>query len=353
MKANRTRVAILGLGGAADRILLPGLRGVAEVDLVAGCDPNAATRERAAQRWSIPRVYERPEQMLDTEKPEVVVVATPPLTHPELCLLALERGCHVFCEKPFMPSLEDADRVIDAAHKRNRVLAVNNQYYQMPVFKTAKARIERGDAGRLHFIEVNQRMYLLPADEGGWKAALQDRRVLYEFGTHALDLVCQFFGAYPVSLTARTTQGDALVVLRLDFPDERVAQVTFNRVSRAPTKYLDMRLDCAEASLHLSLGGVAAVGFAWDAERSRPRFRFSFTAGGEARWERDGRSHTFARQRATAFYEAAGAHFAEFLAAIHTGATPTLSAVHAREIIKLVFAGYRSASEGGTLVTLR
>jgi predicted dehydrogenase len=287
--------------------------------------------------------------MFDAEKPDIAIIATPPLTHPELCLLALEHGCHVFCEKPFMPSVEDADRVIQAAVRQNRVLSVNNQYYQMPIFRAAKERIDRGDAGKLYFIEVHQRMHLVPAEEGGWKAALQDQRVLYEFGTHALDLVCQYFGAYPVSLSARTSHGDALVVLRLDFPDERVAQITLNRVSRAPTKYLDVRLECERASLNASLGGVAAMGVSWDAPRRRPRLRFSLTDGGEARWECDGRSHTFARQRAAAFHEAAAAHFQEFLKAIRAGAMP---ATHAREVLKLVFAAYRSAQQGGSLVPI-
>ena len=211
-----------------------------------------------------------PDDMIQLEKPDVVVVATPPLTHPQLCLLALENGCHVFCEKPFMPSVEDADEVIALAEKKNRVVVINNQYYQMPMYRTVNRLLEGGQPGRLYHINVWQQMYQIPDSEGGWKAALQPNRVLYEFATHALDLICQFFQAYPLSVTARTPKvrpgvdADVLVLMRLDFPGDRVATIHLNRVSHAPKRYIEMRLDCEEASLRLSQGGVARLEMGWN-----------------------------------------------------------------------------------------
>lgn len=353
-----SRVAMIGLGGAAERILLPAIRTLRNVELVSGCDTDVESRERAKARWSIPRVYSEPAQMLEQERPEVAIVATPPLTHSELCVLALERGCHVFCEKPFAPSIEEADRVIAAARSHNRMVAVNNQYSQMPIYRTVKDLLVSGRPGRLYHIDVWQRNYLLPEDEGGWKAALQPQRVLYEFGTHALDLICQFFTAFPVSVSARIPKApgdvgaDVLIVMRLDFPEGRVANMVINRVSHAPEKYLEMRLDCEEASLRASLGGVARLELGWNSALGRPRLRFSLTKGGEVRWERDGRSRQLARQSKDAFYHAAARHFSQFLSAIENGHEPPVSAAHAREVLRSVFAGYRSASEGGELVRL-
>ena len=352
------RVAIIGLGGSADRILLPALTTLPNVRIVAGSDLDDATRERVSQRWKIPKTYANSDEMLDRELPDVAVIATPPLTHPELCLSALERGCHVFCEKPFMPSVEDADRVIAAAESAGRKVAVNNQYYQMPIFQKVKQLIESGQPGRLYHINVWQQMYQIPDDEGGWKAALQPHRVLYEFGTHVMDLICQFFDAYPVSVSARTpnarpgVDADVLVILRLDFPGDRVANITLNRVSHAPKKYIEMRLDCEEASLRASLGGVARLDFGWNSASSRPRVRFSLTKGGELRWERDGKSKQLIKQRSDIFHQATAAHFSQFLSAIKSGSEPMLSARHAREVLRTVFDGYASAAEGGSLVRI-
>jgi predicted dehydrogenase len=201
-------------------------------------------------------------------------------------------------------------------------------------------------------------MYQIPDDEGGWKAALQPHRVLFEFGTHVIDLICQFFDAYPVSVSARTPKvrpgvdADVLVLLHLDFPGDRVASITLNRVSHAPKKYIEMRLDCEEASLRASLGGVARLDFGWNSALNRPRVRFSLTKGGELRWERDGKSRQLMKQRSGMFHQATAAHFSQFLSAIRSGSEPMLSARHAREVLRTVFDAYTSAAEGGSLVKL-
>ena len=110
------RVAMIGLGHSARHILLPALKTLGNIEIVAGCDPDAETRIGTSRKWNIPRIYTTAGEMLDTEHPDVAVIATPPLTHSGLCVLALEHGCHVFCEKPFTPSVEDAGEVINAAH---------------------------------------------------------------------------------------------------------------------------------------------------------------------------------------------------------------------------------------------
>lgn len=350
------RVALIGLGGSAERILLPGLARVSGARVAAGCDLDARARDRAAARWKIPRVYSSPEEMLREERPDVAIVATPPLTHAELCLLALDHGCHVFCEKPFVSSLEEADRVVAAAERARRRVAVNNQYYQMPIYRAVRRFLEGGEPGRLYYIDVWQHMHLLPADEGGWKAALQPRRVLYEFGTHALDLICQFFGAYPVAVSAVTPRvhpeidADVLVVMRLDFPGDRVANMVLNRASHAPKRYLEMRMDCERGSIRTSLGGVARFQLGWNSVRRRPKVRVGLSSGGETWWERDGGAQILMRQPYRVFSQAAAEHFEAFLVAIQADREPPVSARHAREVLRAVLAGYGSAAQSGERV---
>ncbi len=352
------RVVLIGLGGAAERILLPALALLPDVRVVAGCDIEAGARGRAAGRWKIPRVYGDAAAMLNEEHPDIVVVATPPLSHREPCLLALDHGYHVFCEKPFMPSLEEADRVIAAAQRAGRLVAVNNQYYQMPIYRAVKHLLESGAPGRLYHIQAWQHMHLLPSAEGGWKAALQPRRVLYEFGTHALDLICKFFGGYPEAVSTRITRAlptvsaDVFVTMRLDFSEERVATIVLNRISHAPKKYLEMQLDCENACVHASLGGVAHLELAWNSALRRPGLKYGLATGGEAYWRRGGRVRTLSRQSYRAFHGASAAHFSRFVAATRTGEEPPVSAVHAREILRIVLAAYESASREGEVVRL-
>ncbi len=95
------RVALVGLGNAASTLHLPALRGIGSAVVVGGCDLDADRRSQIAKEWSAP-VFEDFEAMLRHSNPEVVVVGTPPSSHAEQCIVALEAGAHVICEKPFV-----------------------------------------------------------------------------------------------------------------------------------------------------------------------------------------------------------------------------------------------------------
>lgn len=352
------RAAVVGLGAGAQRIMLPAVAGAAGVQIVAACDLDAGHRQRAAAAWPLGKQYADPLVMVESERPDIVAIATPPLTHFELAQMALEHGCHVYCEKPFVANLQQADELIAGAQGRGLLIDVNSQYYQMPIYRRSQELIEAGSVGRPFHIQAWQHMHLLPHEEGGWKAALQPRRVLFEFGTHIIDLFCRFFDAYPEAVTARIAKvrgdvnADVCIDVRLDFPGERVATIALNRMSYAPLRYFEMRLDCEKAALRTSLGGVAQFELGWNSERRRPRWRFGFSRGGELRLERDGSSRRLATQGASAVGDAAGAHFARFAEAVRQGDPSLTSTAHMRRVLAVMLAAYASAEDHGQLVCL-
>lgn len=348
------RAAVLGLGGAAERIHLPALARVEGIETIAGCDPDAEAREWASTRFSVPNVYESAEQLFGEHQPDVVIVGTPPGSHFELCRAALDVGAHVFCEKPFLETSEEARQILDLARERGRLAAVNNQYRYMDIYRRTRERIASGELGRLYAVQCWQQMFHPPAKEGvAWRRELK-RSTLYEFGTHALDLICSFFDELPESVSARTPRvrpeydSDVLVQSTLDFSDGRIASLWLNRVTHAPMRYLEMRLDCEKASLRLSLGGVARVGAEWT---GRPSLRWSFVKGGEAREERNGRSSVYARMAEPAFMSATADHLSDFVARIRRGETDLSAAEHAAAILRVALAGYESAERGGAPVS--
>jgi predicted dehydrogenase len=198
-------------------------------------------------------------------------------------------------------------------------------------------------------------MFHPPAVEKvAWRAALK-QSTLYEFGTHALDLICNFFGALPVAMTCEIPKAhpayssDVLVLMTLRFPDDRIATLAMNRVSHAPERYLEMRLDCERASVRLSLGGVARASVEWSRRLGRPTGRFSFVKGGEAREESGGRSVAYVKEKAPAFASATATHLKHFATAIETGTGNYDAPLHARDILALALAGYEAAASGETV----
>jgi hypothetical protein len=132
--------------------------------------------------------------------------------------------------------------------------------------------------------------------------------------------------------------------MTLHFPDERLATLAFNRVSRAPERYLEMRLDCEKASLRLSLGGVARASVSINRYENRvqPTVRLSYVKGGEARAEVGAQSTVIAKEPKSAFASATAAHLREILVAIRQPTITHERAYHAREILRTIFAGYES-----------
>jgi len=348
------RTAILGLGNVAERIHIPALRSHSEVELVAGSEPRWERGEEMRQRFDLPAVYKDSLELLRAESPDLVLVGTPPDSHRELCLAALESGADVLCEKPFMPTVEAADEVIAAARRHGRHLAVNTQYRYMEIYRQVERRLRQGELGRLYSVQFWQQMYHPSTFEPlEWRARLK-QSTLYEFGTHALDLVSFFFDDLPLSIYAQMPQpspefdSDVVVQASLRFPDERLATLHFNRVSHAPERYLEVRLDSTEASVRISLGGVARAGVELVRHRGSRHLqpRLGFVKGGEARIERGGRSRTLTVAREMAFASATAAYLGDFLAR-RREAVPDFSAIeHAREILRTALAGYESAASG-------
>jgi predicted dehydrogenase len=351
------RVAVIGLGGVAERIHLPACRSIAGLEVVAGAEPDDERRRCVGERFSIPATYPTAGEMLAAARPDLVIVGTPPDTHCDLAVAALEHGAHVLCEKPFASTVEEADRMIDAADARGLGLRVNTQYRFMRIYRETQQRIGAGEFGEPYFLQCWQQMYHPPVFETNWRSQLR-RSTLFEFGTHALDLIAFLFADLPDEISAHAGdagQGfdaDVLVQATLRFPRGRLATVAFNRVSHAAERYLEMRLDCEKASLRLSLGGVARASIEWSRKRRMPALRWNLVRGGVARAERAGTSRVIASEPRPAFTPATAALLGDFVEQLRAGTAANEEAYFSREILATALAGYESA-ESGQWVRLR
>ena len=75
---------------------------------------------------------------------DFVVVATPPSVHKVHTIAALERGCHVLCEKPLATSVAEYDEIIAAADRYERMVAVSHEKRFNPGFEKIKEVIDGG-----------------------------------------------------------------------------------------------------------------------------------------------------------------------------------------------------------------
>lgn len=345
-------VALIGLGLVAENIHIPACKLVPELRVTAACDPDQGRRQRFSN--DVERVYPGIEELFAKENPEIVIVGTPPSTHAELCRFALERGADVLCEKPFAVSVEEADQIIETARHNKRALAINTQYRYMSFYESALEEIGKQTYGQPYLIQGWQQMFHPACDDRLlWRSQLK-RSTLFDFGSHPIDLACRLFGSLPEFVTAFAPRvleeydSDVVMHVVLNFPNQRMATFTFNRVSQAPERYFEMRVDCREASLRLSLGGVAraSLDMVRHKERLAPRLRMALVKGGETRVERQGKSELLAVEAKPAFAKATAKLIRQFLSRRKDSDFDYQDVEFSRDVLNVIFAAYRSAELG-------
>jgi len=111
-------VSIIGLGFGRAHIPAFQAHGC-EVVAVSQRDEKAA--RAVADKYGVPRVFSRWQDLIAQAKPEIVVIATPPVLHHEIALAAFAAGCHVLCEKPLAMNTAECRSMIEAATRAKRV----------------------------------------------------------------------------------------------------------------------------------------------------------------------------------------------------------------------------------------
>jgi predicted dehydrogenase len=132
----------------------------------------------------------------------VVVVTTPPDTHFSLTLSALKAGKHVLTEKPFVPTSDEADKLIAASREANRLICVYQNRRWDADFQLVKrllsASEESSQLGRILEYESHFDRYRPGLSATAWKQALgipQGGSAIFDLGTHLFDQAFHLFGA--------------------------------------------------------------------------------------------------------------------------------------------------------------
>ena len=152
MSSERVRVAFIGAGKQANWRHYPSLASQPDVELVAVCDLMAEKAIETAKRWNVPRVYQDVRQMLEEVDPQVVYVIMGPQFVFEPTSYVLQKGKHVFIEKPPGVNLHQI-KVLAHLAKQNRCLTmVGFQRRFVPAMTALKARVEA--RGPIHSVLV-------------------------------------------------------------------------------------------------------------------------------------------------------------------------------------------------------
>jgi D-apiose dehydrogenase len=344
------RIAIIGLGEAGYEMHMPALVQMRGVDVVGACDVDAGRRERAGKKWGFP-LFDDFETMLARSKPDVLIIATPPDSHAPMCLRAIEQGIDIICEKPFVSTLEEADRVMSAAESAGRQIALNHEFREMPIFRSLLDNAGPGSDEDVFFAQIWQNTDVPPWTEPGWRGQMA-RRTLHEAGVHLIDYIIALFGEKPVAVWASMSAGgvyesgaDALSVVSLEFTRGRIAQVLQNRLCKGETHYFEVRADTRTASYRASFGGRARVTTGLY-RSTTPHLRVDYGVSGLA-WRENGNARKLlARNPGNPRVVATRYVLEKSLEAFAKGGRPPATAKDGRDALEVIDACYSAAVTG-------
>ncbi|QQO10815.1 Gfo/Idh/MocA family protein [Breznakiella homolactica] len=211
---SKKRYAQVGTGGRA-RMFYEAIatRYNDSSELVAFCDQSPArmkfansTLESECKSAAVPMyTADRFEEMIDTEKPDTVIVTTVDRTHDDYIVRAMRKGCDVITEKPITINEEKAQRIIDARRETGRNVRVTFNYRYAPNHTKIRELIKDGAIGEVFSVHFE---WLLNTVHGAdyyrrWhRNKINSGGLLVHKATHHFDLVNFWLGTEPVKVYA-------------------------------------------------------------------------------------------------------------------------------------------------------
>ena len=198
MSSGCLKVLIVGSGFGC-RIQVPAFRGAGfDVVGLVGTDLQRTT-ERARQN-GLERAFTSMQEAITATGPHVVAVSTPPDTHAELTIAALELGCHVLCEKPFASSKDEAVLMLDAAERAGQIHFLGNEFRYVPQRAAIAQAIADGLIGQPRFATMVQYSGYVAAFQNDipewWFDPLRGGGWLGASGSHAVDQIRSTLGEF-------------------------------------------------------------------------------------------------------------------------------------------------------------
>lgn len=222
------RLAIVGAGYWGRNLVRNALQSP-ETRLNAVCDSDVARASMLAGGFPGVDAVSELGQLLDDPAVEAIVVATPPATHLEVAMAAIEAGKHVLVEKPLASSYADGRALVNAAGERGVVLMCDHTYCYTPAVQRIRELVHSGALGEVQFADsVRINLGLVQRDvDVLWDLAPHDLSILdFILPDGCMPLAIAAHGADPIGA------GQVCVAyLTLQLPRGAIAHVHVNWLS--------------------------------------------------------------------------------------------------------------------------
>ena len=236
------------------------------LDLVGVADSSEPAVTQIAKRYNT-RAYTDYRCLLDEQQPDAVTIAVPTAYHLQISLDVIERGINLLIEKPIAFSIDEGNRIIQAAKTAGVKLMIGHIERFNPAVIALKQHLASGELGRVFQIDAHR--------QGPFPARISDVGVVIDLAVHDLDIMRYITGAEVTRVYAETerrihSQYEDLLTGLIRLSDNSIGTLAINWLT--PTKIRELyvtgecgmfRVDYLTQDLYF-FENVVANGQEWD-----------------------------------------------------------------------------------------
>jgi predicted dehydrogenase len=204
------RIGVVGAGAIAQIAHLPALARLRGAELVALCDNDGPKARALAERFNVADVFTDIEDLLEFDELDAVIISTPNHLHEPHVLSALAAKVHVLCERPLALTSRGVERILSAAARADRKVAVANNHRFRSDVQAVSSFLRGGELGKLVGIRAGHYQPRRPPDGWRFRRAEAGGGAFIEHGLPLLDLAL-WLGDFPepVRVSAHMERGRA------------------------------------------------------------------------------------------------------------------------------------------------
>jgi 1,5-anhydro-D-fructose reductase (1,5-anhydro-D-mannitol-forming) len=204
---------IIGCGDVTEAKSGPAFNMIKGSELVSVMRRNGAKAKNYATRHGVPKWYDDADLLINDPDVNAVYVATPPGSHAEYAIKAMQAGKPVYVEKPMAATYGQCLEMNRVSKETGIPLVVAYYRRMLPGFRKVKDLIDSGVIGKpIHFFI----RYFTPPRQEDFNQALPWRVIpslsgggyLYDLGSHQLDLIDYLLGPIEIASGVTSNQLD-------------------------------------------------------------------------------------------------------------------------------------------------
>jgi predicted dehydrogenase len=189
---------IIGCGDVAEVKSGPAFQKCKNSSLLAVMRRDASLAEDFAKRHNVPLWFSDAEKLINHPEVNAIYIATPPSTHLEYALKALEAGKNVYIEKPMVLNNDEAVVLQKAVSNGSQKLVVAHYRRYLPMYIKIKELLTSNAIGDVKYVDLR---FLQPYnfnDKATWRldAEVSGGGYFHDIAPHQIDLMYYFFGNY-------------------------------------------------------------------------------------------------------------------------------------------------------------